>query len=109
MRQYLKQVFEIAQFSPECYVISLVYINRIIASCKVPLCGSTWRLKVLSALLLAQKVRHKAVRHRQERKAGGGGEHRPPNLCSPHVPYSTPLRCSCPGRRLTFLLAAGMG
>lgn len=54
--QFLKQVFEVGQFNPECCVISLVYINRLIGVTGVPLTCSNWRPISISALVLAQKV-----------------------------------------------------
>lgn len=40
---FLKQVFEVGQFNPECCVISLVYINRLIGVTGVPLTQSNWK------------------------------------------------------------------
>lgn len=54
--QFLKQVFEVGQFNPECCVISLVYINRLIGVTGVPLTQSNWKPVAISALVLAQKV-----------------------------------------------------
>jgi len=54
--QFLKQVFEVGQFNPECCVISLVYINRLIGVTGVPLTPSNWKPVSVSALVLAQKV-----------------------------------------------------
>jgi len=54
--QFLKQVFEVGQFNPECCVISLVYINRLIGVTGVPLTQSNWKPVSVSALVLAQKV-----------------------------------------------------
>ena len=53
---FLKQVFEVGQFHPECCVISLVYINRLIGVTGVPLTQSNWKPVAISALVLAQKV-----------------------------------------------------
>jgi hypothetical protein len=53
---FLKQVFEVGQFNPECCVISLVYINRLIGVTGVPLTQSNWKPVTISALVLAQKV-----------------------------------------------------
>lgn len=53
---FLKQVFEVGQFNPECCVISLVYINRLIGVTGVPLTPSNWKPVAISALVLAQKV-----------------------------------------------------
>ena len=52
----MSSVFHIAQFSPECNIISLVYINRLMALSGIMLNSKNWRPLVLSALLLAQKV-----------------------------------------------------
>jgi len=54
--QFLRQVFEVGQFHPECCVISLVYINRLIGVTSVPLTQSNWKPIAVSALVLAQKV-----------------------------------------------------
>lgn len=53
---YIKNIFLVAEFTPECNVLSLVYVNRLLAFTKMPLTGKNWRMSVLSALLLAQKV-----------------------------------------------------
>lgn len=54
--KFLKKVFEVGQFHPECCVISLVYINRLIGVTGVPLTQSNWKPISISALVLAQKV-----------------------------------------------------
>lgn len=53
---FLKQVFEVGQFNPECCVIMLVYINRLIGVTGVPLTQSNWKPVSISSLVLAQKV-----------------------------------------------------
>jgi hypothetical protein len=53
---FLKQVFEVGQFNPECCVICLVYINRLIGVTGVALTQSNWKPVSISALVLAQKV-----------------------------------------------------
>lgn len=52
----MKALYDCAQFSPECCIISLVYINRIIAFTEMPLQPTNWRPLVLCSLLVAQKV-----------------------------------------------------
>ena len=42
--------------SPECCVICLIYINRLIAFTSNPLHPTNWRPLVLCSLLVAQKV-----------------------------------------------------
>jgi len=54
--QFLKHVFEVGQFNPECCVISLVYVNRLIGVTGVPLTQYNWKPVSISALVLAQKV-----------------------------------------------------
>ena len=46
---------DIAQFSGECCVICLIYINRIIALTSIPLLPTSWRALVLISLMVAQK------------------------------------------------------
>jgi len=54
--RFLKAIFDCAQFSSECTIISLVYINRLIALTGMHLHASNWRPLMLVALLLSQKV-----------------------------------------------------
>ena len=53
---FLKSVFEMAQFSPECNTISLVLINRFLNKSKMVLHEFNWRALLLCALLIAQKI-----------------------------------------------------
>ena len=41
---------------PECCIICLVYVNRMIAFTEIPLLPTNWRPLILCALLVAQKV-----------------------------------------------------
>lgn len=43
-------------YRPECCIICLVYINRLIAFTELPLQPTNWRPLVLVSLLVAQKV-----------------------------------------------------
>ena len=54
--EFVKALFDCAQFSPECCIISLVYVNRLIAFTGMPLQPTNWRPVLLCALLVAQKV-----------------------------------------------------
>lgn len=45
-----------AQFSAECCVICLIYINRIIALTEMPLLPTNWRPLVFISLMIAQKM-----------------------------------------------------
>lgn len=53
---FIKALYDCAKFSPECCIIALVYINRLIAFTELPLQPTNWRPLVLVSLLVAQKV-----------------------------------------------------
>lgn len=53
---FMKALYDCAKFSPECFIIALVYINRLIAFTGLPLQPTNWRPLVLVSLLVAQKV-----------------------------------------------------
>eukprot|EP01017_Pseudomicrothorax_dubius_P047450 TRINITY_DN8535_c0_g1_i4.p1 TRINITY_DN8535_c0_g1~~TRINITY_DN8535_c0_g1_i4.p1 ORF type:complete len:248 (+),score=34.34 TRINITY_DN8535_c0_g1_i4:58-801(+) len=53
---FIKALFDSSKFSPECCIISLVYINRLRALSGLVLHPGNWRPVVLCALLIAQKV-----------------------------------------------------
>ena len=54
--EFVKALFDCAQFSPECCIISLVYVNRLIAFTTMPLQPTNWRPILLCSLLISQKV-----------------------------------------------------
>ena len=54
--EFIKALYDCAQFSPECCIICLVYINRLIAFTEMPLQPTNWRPLMLCSLLVAQKV-----------------------------------------------------
>lgn len=53
---FIDALYDIAQFSAECCVICLVYINRLFSLTNIPLLPTTWRPLVLVSLLIAQKM-----------------------------------------------------
>ena len=53
---FIEALYDIAQFSGECCVICLIYINRIIALTSMPLLQTTWRPIILISLMVAQKM-----------------------------------------------------
>eukprot|EP00742_Colponemidia_sp_Colp-10_P004789 GILJ01005109.1.p1 GENE.GILJ01005109.1~~GILJ01005109.1.p1 ORF type:complete len:277 (-),score=25.67 GILJ01005109.1:64-840(-) len=53
---FIKALYECAEFSTECCVLSLIFINRLIAFTGLPLHATNWRPLVFCALLVAQKV-----------------------------------------------------
>ena len=52
----LLTLFYFIYYRPECCIICLVYVNRLIAFTEIPLLPTNWRPLVLCALLVAQKV-----------------------------------------------------
>jgi hypothetical protein len=53
---FIEALYDLAQFSPECCVICLIYIYRIIALTEMPLLPTNWRPLVLISLMIAQKM-----------------------------------------------------
>lgn len=53
---FIEAIYDLAQFSAECCVICLVYINRINALTDMPLLPTTWRPLVIISLMIAQKM-----------------------------------------------------
>ena len=53
---FIEALYDIAQFSGECCVICLIYINRIIALTQMPLIQTSWRPIILISLMVAQKM-----------------------------------------------------
>jgi hypothetical protein len=53
---FIEAIYDLAQFSTECCVICLVYINRINALTDMPLLPTTWRPLVIISLMIAQKM-----------------------------------------------------
>ena len=54
--QSIKSIYSIAEFSAECLVISLLYIERVRSLTNVPLLNSNWQPMLLAAMIVAQKV-----------------------------------------------------
>jgi len=52
----IRSVYECARFPAECLIISLVYMERLIAVSSIPLSVTSWRPILLAALIVAQKV-----------------------------------------------------
>jgi len=53
---FIANIFQVGQFHPECCIIALVYINRLIGVTGLPLTQSNWKPVTVSSILLAQKV-----------------------------------------------------
>ena len=54
--QIIKSIYTIAEFSSECLVISLLYIERLCSTTKCALLICNWQPVLLSAMVVAQKV-----------------------------------------------------
>eukprot|EP01041_Mallomonas_annulata_P007807 gene7807-15973_t len=53
---FLRTLFVKAQLSPECSIVCLIYVEKLMEHAKVPLVAVTWRPCLLCGLLLASKV-----------------------------------------------------
>jgi hypothetical protein len=53
---FMKESFTLALWSPECNIIALVLITRLVGSTEVTLNYNNWDKILLCALLLAQKL-----------------------------------------------------
>eukprot|EP00607_Mallomonas_marina_P001175 CAMPEP_0182430038 /NCGR_PEP_ID=MMETSP1167-20130531/36191_1 /TAXON_ID=2988 /ORGANISM="Mallomonas Sp, Strain CCMP3275" /LENGTH=169 /DNA_ID=CAMNT_0024614597 /DNA_START=699 /DNA_END=1208 /DNA_ORIENTATION=+ len=53
---FLRTLFVKAELSPECSIVCLIYVERLMEYAKVPLLPSTWKPCLLCGLLLASKV-----------------------------------------------------
>jgi len=53
---FLKGLYLAIDFSPECFIISLVYLNRFIAITNCPFLPTNWRPLVLISIIIANKV-----------------------------------------------------
>jgi hypothetical protein len=53
---FLRTLFVEAQLSPECSIVCLIYVERLMEVANVPLTATTWRPCVICGLLLASKV-----------------------------------------------------
>ncbi|KAL1511173.1 hypothetical protein AB1Y20_005989 [Prymnesium parvum] len=54
--QAMKSVYMIAEFSPECLVISLLYIERVRSASNLQLRYRNWQSVLLTAMIISQKV-----------------------------------------------------
>ncbi|RWS04472.1 cyclin-Y-like protein 1-B [Dinothrombium tinctorium] len=54
--RFVRTLFNAAQLSPECAIITLVYLERLLTYAEVDIMPCTWKRIVLGAILLASKV-----------------------------------------------------
>lgn len=53
---FVSDIFTRAQLTPECSIVCLIYVERLMENAHVPLCTQTWKPLLLCGLLLASKV-----------------------------------------------------
>jgi len=54
--KFISVIFKVEKLPPECAILCLAYIERLISNTNITLHASNWRRVVLSALILASKV-----------------------------------------------------
>ena len=54
--KFLKDVYSIARWTPECNILALVLLMRLINSSEVTIHGGNWDILLLSSLMIAQKI-----------------------------------------------------
>ena len=56
MINFIEALYNCVQFSSECCIISLIYINRIIALTGLSLQTTNWRPLIFVSLMISQKI-----------------------------------------------------
>ncbi|CAG2176308.1 unnamed protein product, partial [Oppiella nova] len=54
--RFMRTLFSAAQLSPECAIITLVYLERLLTYAEIDIVPQTWKRIILGAILLASKV-----------------------------------------------------
>uniref|UniRef100_A0A8C4R419 Cyclin Y n=1 Tax=Eptatretus burgeri TaxID=7764 RepID=A0A8C4R419_EPTBU len=54
--RFVRTLFNAAQLTAECAIVTLVYLERLLTYAELALCPAAWRRMVLGAILLASKV-----------------------------------------------------
>ncbi|CAH8461425.1 unnamed protein product [Schistosoma rodhaini] len=56
IRQFLRRLFSTALLGPECAIVALIFLERLILGAEVAMTSWTWRRQLLACVLLASKV-----------------------------------------------------
>ncbi|CAI2724406.1 unnamed protein product [Schistosoma spindalis] len=56
IRQFLRRLFSTALLGPECAIVALIFLERLILGAEVAMTPWTWRRQLLACVLLASKV-----------------------------------------------------
>uniref|UniRef100_A0AAY4ANI7 Cyclin-like domain-containing protein n=1 Tax=Denticeps clupeoides TaxID=299321 RepID=A0AAY4ANI7_9TELE len=54
--RFVRTLFSAAQLTAECAIVTLVYLERLLAYAETDICPASWKRMVLGAILLASKV-----------------------------------------------------
>ena len=92
--QCIKSIYSVAEFSVECLVISLLYIERVRSLTKLNLRKSNWQPLLLAAMIVAQKVRD--IGRVTPPRSASLKKDTPPSKVSPPSTASHPPRFSSP-------------
>jgi len=56
MFDFLRRIFKVGQFNPDCCIVTLVYTNRLLGLSGMALTPDNWKPVVIGCLVVAQKV-----------------------------------------------------
>lgn len=53
---FLEEIYKRALFSPECLIISYIYIDTLTSTTEMPMLPNSWRILIIISLMIAQKM-----------------------------------------------------